>query len=321
MVSFEYPLYHATDEELVYFLGSIVKRVARTASGAANIVGDAAKVAGKGLNTITKVVPLQTLTSTLSFTPIGMAVRAGLGAISAAGSGKNIFQGAMRTLAADPAMRFVVDTGVAAARGENVVKAAQKAMQAGVGDLRESLRFASMVAPFVPGLGTGVAAALGAANALASGERITDALIAGARNALPGGAVAQTAFDMATNIAKGKNFSEAALSAARSQLPGGPAAQAAFDAGVTIAKGKSIQDAALAATGRLLPKSPFSSDVMSFVTKAAHGENLGRAALSSAGNLVMRRIEKQTGPIVSNLQSRIPAGRTIGRAALAYRPR
>jgi hypothetical protein len=307
LLSFEYPLYHATDEELDYFLGSIVKSVSRTVSSAAKSVGSVAQAAGKGLNTITKVVPMSALTSTLSFTPIGMAVRAGLGAISAAGSGKNVFQGALRSLAADPASRFLIDTGTAAARGENVLKAAQRAAQAGIADVRESLRFAAMVAPFVPGLGTGVAAALGAANALASGQRITDALIAGARNALPGGAVAQTAFDMATNIAKGKNFSEAALNAARSQLPGGPAAQAAFDAAVTLAKGKSIQDAALAATGRMLPKSPYSADVMSFMKKAVSGENLGRAALSSAGNLVMRRIEAQTGPIVSNVRGRIPA--------------
>ena len=31
LLSFEYPLYHATDEELDYFLGSLVRRVSRTA--------------------------------------------------------------------------------------------------------------------------------------------------------------------------------------------------------------------------------------------------------------------------------------------------
>jgi hypothetical protein len=118
------------------------------------------KTAGKALNTVTKVVPMSVLTSTLSFTPIGLAARAGLGALSAAGSGKNVFQSALRTIAADPASRFFVDTAAGAARGQNIFKAAQQDMQAGVGDLRESLRFAAMVAPFVPGIGTGVAAAL-----------------------------------------------------------------------------------------------------------------------------------------------------------------
>ena len=312
LLSLEYPLFHATDEELDYFLGSLARKVSRTVSSAARTVGSAAKTVGKGINTVTKVIPLQTLTSALAFTPVGLAVRAGIGAASAAADGKNVFQGAVRSLAADPATRFMVDTAAATARGENILKAAQKAAQAGIGDLRESLRFAAMVAPFVPGLGTGVAAALGAANALASGEKITDALIAGARNALPGGALAQTAFDTAANLAKGKNLGEAALGAARARLPGGPAAQAAFDAGLALAKGKNIQEAIVAGGGRLLPKSPYSADVLSFVKKVSSGENLGRAALSAAGNMVLKRVEQQTGPIISRAVPRRFARRGAG---------
>src|SRR5689334_24422109 len=172
LLAFEYPLLHASDEELDYFLGKVVRSVSRAASHVARTAGSAAKTVGKGLNTVTKVVPTSVLTSTLGRTPVGLAVRAGMGAVSAAASGKNVFHGAVRALAADPAMRFAVDTAAGAARGQNILKAAQKAAQAGVGDVRESLRFAAMVAPFVPGIGTGVGAALGAANALASGERI-----------------------------------------------------------------------------------------------------------------------------------------------------
>jgi hypothetical protein len=320
LLSFEYPLLHATDEELDQFLGKIARKVGRTASSAAKTAGRVAKTAGRALNTVTKVVPTSVLTSALARTPMGMAVRAGMGAISAAASGKNVFQGAIRSLAADPAMRFAIDTAGGVARGQNIFKAAQQAAQAGIGDARESLRFAAMVAPFVPGVGTGVAAALGAANALAAGQRITDALIAGARNALPGGAMAQTAFDMATNLAKGKSLAQAALSAARSRLPGGPAAQAAFDTGLALARGKSLQQAMLTGAGKLLPKSPYSADVMSFVRKAASGQNIGRAALSTAGNVVLRRIEAKTGPVISSAAKRLPVRqlplrREVGEAA------
>jgi hypothetical protein len=321
LLSLEYPLFHATDEELDYFLGSLVKSVSRTVSSAARTIGSVAKTVGKGINTLTKVIPLQTLTSALAFTPMGFAVRAGIGAVTAAANGKNVFQGALRSVAADPATRFLVDTAAATARGENILKAAQKAAQAGIGDVRESLRFAAMVAPFVPGLGTGVAAALGAANALASGERITDALIAAARNAVPGGALAQTAFDTAANLAQGKNLGDAALGAARARLPGGPAAQAAFDAGLALAKGKNIQEAIVAGGGRLLPKSPYSADAMSFVRKVASGENLGRAALSAAGNMVLKRVEQQTGPIISRaLPRRFPLQREIAEVPFALPP-
>lgn len=50
------------------------------------------------------------------------------------------------------------------ARGKNVARAFRAAAKAGIKDLRERMRYAQMVAPFVPGVGTGVAA-LGAANA------------------------------------------------------------------------------------------------------------------------------------------------------------
>ena len=299
LLSFEYPLLVAEDEELDLFLGKLIRRARKAVSGVARgvgkTVGGVARTVGKGLSAIDKVVPVSMLTRGLSMSPLGMAVRAGVGAVQAAADGRNVFQGAMRSLADSPGTRFLVDTGMAAARGENIAKAAQKAMQAGIGDVRKSLQFAAMVAPFVPGVGTGVAAALGAANALASGQKITDALIAGARGAVPGGAIAQMAFDTAVNLARGKNVGEAFLNSARSRLPGGPAAQAAFDAALTLAKGKSIQDAAFAATGRLLPRSPYAADALSFVRKVAAGQNIQRAALSGAGNFILNKIQRQTG--------------------------
>jgi len=314
LVSFEYPLYFAEDEELDYFLGKLVRRVGKVAGGVA-------KGVGKGLSAIDKVVPVSMITTGLSMTPLGMAVNAGLGAVRAGAEGKNVFQGALRTLAANPATRFMVDTGMAAARGENIVKAAGKAFQAGIGDVRKSLQFAAMVAPFIPGVGTGVAAALSAANALASGRPISEAMIAAARGAVPGGAIAQMAFDTALNLAKGKNIGAALLDSARSRLPGGPAAQAAFDAAVTIAKGKSIQDAAFAATGRLLPASPYAADALAFVKKVASGQNIQRAALSSAGNLVLSRIERQTGPMFSAARSNLARTQRQFSARAAQLPR
>lgn len=296
LLSFEYPLFVADDEELEYFLGKLIRSAGKG-------IGGVAKTVGKGLSAIDKVVPVSTL---VSASPLGMAFRAGLGAAQAAAEGRNVFQGAMRSLAATPGTRFLIDTGLAAARGENIVRAAQKAAQAGIGDVRKSLQFAAMVAPFVPGIGTGVAAALGAANALASGQPITESLIAAARSALPGGAIAQVAFDTAMNLAKGKNVGEALLNSARSRLPGGPAAQAAFDAAVTLAKGKSLQDAAFAAAGRILPPSPYAADALLFVKKVASGQNIQRAALSTAGNFILNRIERQTGPILSSARARFP---------------
>jgi len=315
LLSFEYPLYHATDEELDYFLGGLIHSATKAVGGVAKtlghspigkFVGGAAKTIGKAVSAVDKVIPISMLTNAVTRTPLGMAFRAGLGAVQAAAEGKNVFQGAVRSLAPDVGTRFFVDTAVAAGRGENILKAAEKAAQAGIGDVRKSLQFAAMVAPFVPGIGTGVAAALGAANALAAGQPITDALIAAARDAIPGGAVAQFAFDTAVNLAKGKRIDTALLDSARARLPGGPAAQAAFDGALALAKGKNIQEALFSAAGRVLPPSPYSADALAFVKKVASGQNVQKAALSTAGNFILNKINQRTAPIASNLASRIP---------------
>jgi hypothetical protein len=310
LLSFHYPLYVADDAELEYFLGGLAKSVTHAVSDVAKTagkaVGGAVKGVGKVVSAVDKVIPTQLLTTGLRYMgPVGWAIQAGLGAAQAAAEGRNVFQGAVRSLASDPVSRFYIDAAVAAGRGENVFKAAQKAAQAGIGDMRKSLQFAAMVAPFIPGIGTGVAAALSAANALAAGQPITDALIAAARGALPGGAIAQVAFDTAMNIAKGKNIGKSLLESARSQVPGGPAAQAAFDTALALAKGKSIQEAAFAGAGRLLPPSPFAADALSFVKSVASGQNIQKAALSTVGNVVLNRINRQIGPVVSSTKGAI----------------
>jgi hypothetical protein len=179
------------------------------------------------------------------------------------------------------------------ARGENIARAMRKAGQAGINDVREQLRFAEMVAPFVPGLGSGVAAALGAANALADGRPITEALIAAARSALPGGEFAKTGFDLGMNLARGRNLSEAMLATLRARLPNNPAARAAFDVAVALGKGKRLQDVAFSAAGRALPPSPYAADALSFARRVAAGENMQTAALSLAGKQVLHRMRLQ----------------------------
>jgi hypothetical protein len=209
-----------TEAELDLFLGKIFKKVASAAKGVANVVQKVTAPIGKAIDVVNKFVPIKSL---VNLTPIGMAARG-------------------------------LEAARQVARGGNVFKIAGNMLKAGVKDVGNVLTTASSVASFIPGVGTGVAAALGAAGALAQGRPITDALIAAARSAIPGGAVAQAAFDVASGLVKGQNLSEAALSAARKQLPGGPAAQAAFDAAVALAQGKKLQSVALATAGRFVPR-------------------------------------------------------------------
>jgi len=258
----EIPLFYSGDDSDL-FLGSLVRRVSNVVKDVGRVAQKAAGTVGKAVETVKRATgPIGAITDfAWRMSPAGQAVTWGRRGLEAAS---------------------------ALARGERIDRILRRAAQAGIADVRERLKFAEMVAPFVPGLGTGVAAALGAANALASGKPITEALISAARSAIPGGKIAQAGFDVAMNLARGKNLSEAALSALRAQLPGGPAAQAAFDAGLTLAQGKKLQDAAFAAAGRLLPPSPFAADALSFARAVASGKNIQHAALSIAGQRVLQ---------------------------------
>jgi hypothetical protein len=298
------------EAELEEFLGKLVRKVSRTVSNVAKKVERGASAATRAIGktpigaVARAVSPIVGSVARLaSHSPMGALARSTWGALSAAARGENILMGAVDGLAGTPLLRGLAQMGGAVLRGENVIDAAKQAVKAGIGDAREAMGFAAMVAPFVPGIGTGIGAALGAANALANGQPISDVLIAAARSAVPGGAIAQAAFDTAANLVRGQRIDQALLGAARNQLPPGPA-QAAFDTGLALAQGKKLQAAVLVGAGRLLPRSPYAADALSFARRAVAGENLGQAALSTAGNAVLRRARQQGNDLIRTVQGR-----------------
>jgi hypothetical protein len=174
-----------SEEELDQFLGKVFKKIGKAAKGVTQTVSKVGRSLEKALDSVNKIVPVG---SVLSLTPMGMT------------------------------MRYARSLGRIAA-GENVFKVAGKFVKSGMKDVGQAVQLASTVASFVPGVGTGVAAALGAAGALAQGRPITEAVLAAAKGALPGGAIAAAAFDVASGLARGKSLSAAALGAARNQVP------------------------------------------------------------------------------------------------------
>jgi hypothetical protein len=285
------------ESEPAEILGGLGKAVSDVGKGVAS--------AGKAVSDAGKAVPVVGMATKLaSQSPLGMVAHSSYGALSAALRGQRIGIGALDGLAGSPIVGALVKAGISAARGENLLAAARLAVKAGIGDARDALRFAAMVAPFVPGIGTGVGAALGAADALAAGRPITDALIAGVRGAIPGGAIAQAAFDTGAQLASGKRIDQALLTAARNRLPPGPA-QAAFDTSLALAQGKKLQQAALAGAGALLPPSPYAADVKDFARRALAGDNLGKAALSVAGQAVLQRAQQLGGDLVKTAQGQV----------------
>ena len=294
-------------QELEAFLGKLTRSISRSAQKAAKAVGKVASDVGKGVATVaTTLAPI--VASAAKFAsnavPLGVLARTAYGAIAAGLSGKNILHGAVDGLAGTPIVRALVRASGGILRGDNLVAAVKAAGKAGIDDEREAIRFVAMVAPFVPGIGTGVGAALGAADALANGKPITQALIVGLRASIPGGPAAQAAFDTGTQLLQGKRLDASLLNAARNRLPPGPA-QAAFDTAVALAQGKNLQDSIIKGAAQLLPPSQYSADVADFARRALKGENLGNAALTVTGNAVLRRAKQQGSDIVATAQGRV----------------
>jgi hypothetical protein len=175
-----------------------------------------------------------------------------------------------------------------------------------VGELKNQLKIAKEAAPYaqtvvalVPGIGTGVAAAIGAGAALAEGQSITEAAKAAIRGAVPGGAIGAAAYDTALKVAAGENVGQAALESARALIPAGPG-QKAFDIGLAVATGEKIQTALakglmsiapgqlqtiLAAGEKALSSTPGLAEAVKSVAPgaAAEGFQLAAGLLSHSG--------------------------------------
>ena len=89
-------------------------------------------------------------------------------------------------------------------------------------------------------LAPGISAALGAAQALADGRPIDEAIIAGAKSAIPG-ADGSDGVRCGLGVSHGRPVDTAVLGALRERMPGA-LAQRAFDTGLALAAAKSAQD-------------------------------------------------------------------------------
>ncbi len=146
-----------------------------------------------------------------------------------------------------------VKLGAAIVSGENVGRALIATAKESAGEVVKVLPVARQVISMVPGVGQAIGPVLAAAQAVAEGQPVTQVLMAAARGALPGGALAQSAFDTAVTVAKGGNVGAAVLEAARNQIPEGAARQG-FDAGLALARGQSLQNVAAGAAKGIVGK-------------------------------------------------------------------
>lgn len=171
--------------------------------------------------------------------------------------------------------------------GKRIDKAVYEGLKERIKAYQDIGPYVQTVISVVPAVGPGVSGAIGAANALSKGRPITEALIEGARGALPGGPLAAAAFDMAVagiqgkpiteialnalpiplsadqkkmmvsgimaakDIADGKRVDEALYDRGKALLP--PEAQKALQIGIAIAQGQKLQQIAAREVPKAIP--------------------------------------------------------------------
>lgn len=143
------------------------------------------------------------------------------------------------------------------------------------------LDIAATGASFVPGVGTGVAAGLSAAQAMARGKKLHEVLAAGARGAIPGGALGQAAFSTGMGVLRGQRIDRALLAGAGRAVPGGPLGQAAFRSGLALARGQRV-DRTLLGAGRSLAQQQLGRFVPS-LPRLGPGQRVALSAIRRLG--------------------------------------
>lgn len=161
-------------------------------------------------------------------------------------------------------------------QGKRISAIAVDQFKSAISSVKTLAPYVQTVISFVPGIGTGISAGIGGALALASGQKIGDALLAAAKSALPGGPVAQAAFSIAADVMHGKPITTIAIDA----LPIAPAAKTALLSGLQAAKdiaaGKNIVTSVLDNAVKNLP--PQVQKAVSIGVALGHAKNLQQMA-------------------------------------------
>ena len=113
----------------------------------------------------------------------------------------------------DTAIASQIDFATAVLSGKRIDRAAYNLLERHIDNTKDLAPYVQAVVANVPGVGTGIAGAIGASVALADGKPINEALLEGIKGALPGGPLAKAGFEIAEGVMTGQSLDDMALDA------------------------------------------------------------------------------------------------------------
>lgn len=184
-----------------------------------------------------------------------------------------------------------LQTARAVSNGVRIDKVAMRSLKRHVRSVKDVGPYARMVISTVPGVGSGVNAAIGAGLALAEGQPISQAMLQAVKGALPGGIGAQLAFDVGVSAISGKSVSPALIKG----LPLSNREKSLLSAGLKdvnrLANGKKVSLATVNQALNFLP--PDSRKGLEIGIAMAEGKKLQNAAPSALKKSTLRSLQKR----------------------------
>lgn len=142
------------------------------------------------------------------------------------------------------------------ANGDRLDRVALATLKSHVQSVKAVAPYAQTVISFVPVVGPGVSAGLGAGLALASGQPITAALAEGVKSALPGGALAKGIFDASAAVVQGKPIDQIVLSTLPLDAQSKKGLAMALDISKRLASGQRVDTALIAQADKAISLLP-----------------------------------------------------------------
>lgn len=204
-------------------------------------------------------------------------------------------------------MALPLSTVSALANGGRIDRVALGSLKSAIASVKEIAPYAQTVLSFVPGVGQGLSGAIGASMALASGQSISDSLMAGVRGAIPGGPLAQAAFSISADVLQGKPIVASAING----LPGvSPAAKVALLRGLQaaqgLARGQRVDQVLVDQALKQLPPAVAKAVQIGAAMGTAKGvQEAARAAAGAASGIAA---QVQRGVAAANQLKALPAG-------------
>lgn len=177
------------------------------------------------------------------------------------------------------------------ASGKRIDKVALNHLKRQVGAVKDVAPYAQTVVSLVPGVGQGISAGIGAGLALAEGQPISAAIIAGVKGALPGGALAQSAFDVSCAVVQGKPVDKIIVAGLPLSAQQKHALQTVVTTAKAIAQGQRVDVAIADNALKALP--PDVQKAVNIGIAVAEGQRLQNVAVRHVAPAALGKLAKE----------------------------